>query len=198
DFLASEIVENYEEDLDVEENSIGIGAVNLDLNSEGTLFFFSTPNELSRTFIFEFNNIHGDYYWLDTRDYFPEYDIAFFECLDQNGEWYKVKSSTAAGHLWLKKDPRVSFVSWAEYFSNSFSVFRKDAESNPVRLEPSDEAAVVEECNKLKDFEVLDFERDWIKVGPIPIEESDPAPDCSGWIRCVKDNNFLIDNYWTL
>ena len=126
--------------------------------------------------------------------YYPDYYLIHFEGTSFDDSLYAIVVSDNI--KFIRKGRFMELINWHEYILRYFCM--TDA-TNPVREEPSDNAAIINVIDyKDLSFRCLEVRNDWVRVScNTDCEGCPPNSTVQGWIRWKRDGRRIIKQYYT-
>jgi hypothetical protein len=125
--------------------------------------------------------------WLVPEHLKMDYELFVLRALTLTADWVEVVGNSTTGETWWIARSDVHFVSWPQYLLSVTSVETLDAEENPVRYRPHDEAGVL--SSSWAPLPPLAVQGDWLRVATINLADRIQP---SGWIRWRSDDRLLV------
>lgn len=118
-----------------------------------------------------------------------DYDLFYLRAVTISRNWIEVIVNNKTGRTaWIDRHI-VEFVPWPEFFLEVFSVELINPSSNPVRLQPLENASIVINPGRSSLMPVA-VKGDWMKVSLS--QDAPGAIPKLGWIRWKKNDQLLI------
>ena len=122
--------------------------------------------------------------------FYPEYHILIAECVASDNNYYEIVVGNTTKYV--KKDNQFTVYETYENFLKNSSFNLNDY--CPLRIEPNDSAAIINEYKEYTSYQIVEFKEDWIKVKP----DKDLFGETTfeGWVRWWKNEKLLIKDIY--
>jgi len=130
----------------------------------------------------------------------PDYGILNFICINEDANSYEILTNDS--NKYMAKNDLVSFKSWEDYIKGSMGIRRSihdvsiSPEENPFRIEPNDDADIIEIEDDFESVCGVKLAGEWLKVRldcSTFCEETNCEKSIEAWIRWRKGEELLID-----
>ncbi|MGB0525609.1 MAG: hypothetical protein ACPGJS_21710 [Flammeovirgaceae bacterium] len=153
--------------------------------------------EFSNAMIANYSELRA---WSNFESFAPDYDIFYIRCLAEVDGWYKIVANAKNKRvMWVKKSPKVRFLTWEEYLKSTLDLTVADPKSNPFRVGKGTGKMIETQCTG--GFKVIAVEGTFAKViqNELTTEcESGKPLQTEGWIQWRDENNYLVRVSWIM
>lgn len=199
----SPCTECFEEEECQKEQDWGIGLIQPIFEETIKLYNFKGATEHAKEIKFS-NKMVSNYdelrAWSSFESYYPEYDIFYIRCLEEQDGWYKIMGNKLLERvMWVKKSPKLKFLTWEEYLKATLSVTVLDPQTNPFRTEKGGGKLIESSCTGGYQVVSIDGMYAKVKQNELTTEcESGKPLETEGWIQWRNANKQLVRIAWVM